>query len=107
MKNSQARTVGLDTDAVWVDAGQRCITHGHGSAEATAALADLEAAEAAEERARAPVNFPKNYAFSKNGTHLYAHTVAGWHGTKPENATISGDKEKQHDRPGAHGRQQA
>ena len=53
----------------------------------------LEAAEAAEERARAPVNFPKNYAFSKNGTHLYAHTVAGWHGTKPENATISGDKE--------------
>ena len=47
----------------------------------------------AEERARAPVNFPKNYAFSKNGTHLYAHTVAGWHGTKPENATISGDKE--------------
>ena len=35
----------------------RCITHGHGSAEATAALADLEAAEAAEERARAPVNF--------------------------------------------------
>ena len=42
----------------------RCITHGHGSAEATAALADLEAAEAAEERARAPVNFPKNYAFS-------------------------------------------
>ena len=67
--------------------------HAHGSAEATAALADLEAAEAAEERARAPVNFPKNYAFSKNGTHLYAHTVAGWHGTKPENATISGDKE--------------
>jgi len=49
--------------------------------------------KAAEERARAPVNFPKNYAFSKNGTHLYAHTVAGWHGTKPENATISGDKE--------------
>ena len=29
----------------------------------------------------------------QNGTHLYAHTVAGWHGTKPENATISGDKE--------------
>ena len=71
----------------------RCITHGLDSTEAKAALADLEAAEAAEERARAPVNFPKNYAFSKNGTHLYAHTVAGWHGTKPENATISGDKE--------------
>ena len=43
----------------------RCITHGRDSAEATAALADLEAAEAAEERARAPVNFPKSYAFSK------------------------------------------
>ena len=71
----------------------RCITHGLDSTEAKTALADLEAAEAAEERARAPVNFPKNYAFSKNGTHLYAHTVAGWHGTKPENATISGDKE--------------
>ena len=88
----------------------RCITHGHGSAEATAALADLEAAEAAEERARAPVNFPKNFAFSKNGTHLYAHTVAGWHGTKPENATISGDKENFYNtiaQASAHGRQHA
>ena len=55
-------------------------------------LADLEAAE---ERARAPVNFQKT-TFSKNGVRspetCYAHTVAGC-GTarrsKPDNATIS------------------
>ena len=81
----------------------RCITHGHDSAEATAALADLEAAEAAEERARAPVNFPKNYAFSKT-TALTCTPTPSRGGT----ARKAGERDHlgrqgellQHDRPG-------
>ena len=63
-------------------------------------LADLEAAE---ERARAPVNFQKT-TFSKNRVRspetCYAHTVAGCDGTKVEAGQrdhLGGDL--QHDRP--------
>ena len=118
---AKARAVALEDATVTTATAEaaytcsRCITHGLDSAEVTAALADLEAAEAAEERARAPVNFPKSYAFSKNGTHLYLQEELRVLQERHRCGVArheAGERDHlgellQHDRAGAHGRQQA
>ena len=73
-----------------------------------AALADLEAAEAAEERARAPVNFPKNYRSPRTALTCTPtrRGVARHEAGERDHLGRQGEL-LQHDRPGAHGRQQA
>ena len=58
----------------------------------TAARDALDAAYRADAAARQPVNFPVNYGYSKNGTHLVCHTVTSWHTLRPGNASIKSDK---------------
>ena len=51
----------------------------------------LREAEAAHDEATAPVNYPVNYVFHKNGCAMVSYTVKAWHACQPGHATISKD----------------